>query len=354
MNNPIVLSVCIPSYNRKDLLKKNIEELLKYDGNDLEVVVVDNASEDGSWEYLQSIKDRRVKIFRNPENRGAGYNCSRAIINCSGSFVLNLNDRDMIMHKDLEEYIRFLRGCTKDVIITGRQAAVVKVDMTSFKNRAFALLRASHPGMKTYSKRIIDQYRIFWEDEIEKTPERWDYGSKKLAALCVSSTDWVVYGRTQLVVFPDNIENIKQERIVAGVRCFFTPEARAKKATHWMCNEHIEKNYFLENCKGIYLSFAAVLLSSYRSEIKRYRRGQIRYLDFTPPKRVSYLQVMNSYYQGVKRGMIQWGYYPLTLRIYMFRVSIKEYFRFVLKVLTYKGCTIGERVAKIAFRKKSA
>ena len=70
----ILLSICIGTYNRKELLMGLLDELARYPGDAIEVIVCDNASTDGTWEVLQKVTDNRFHICRNPENYGAECN----------------------------------------------------------------------------------------------------------------------------------------------------------------------------------------------------------------------------------------------------------------------------------------
>ncbi len=65
MNKIIALVV---TYNRKDLLKENIEALLSQSFTDFDILVVDNASTDGTKEFMENYKDNSKIIY---ENTGA-------------------------------------------------------------------------------------------------------------------------------------------------------------------------------------------------------------------------------------------------------------------------------------------
>jgi glycosyltransferase involved in cell wall biosynthesis len=67
-----IVSVLIPVYNREKLVIGCINSVLQQSMSDLEVIVVDNASTDGTWNTLQKIseQDSRVRIFRNESNIG--------------------------------------------------------------------------------------------------------------------------------------------------------------------------------------------------------------------------------------------------------------------------------------------
>jgi len=66
------VSVVIPTYNRMKSLPRALESVLRQTFDDIEVIVVDDCSTDGTWSYLQSIADPRLHIIRHETNRGGG------------------------------------------------------------------------------------------------------------------------------------------------------------------------------------------------------------------------------------------------------------------------------------------
>lgn len=66
------VSVVIPTYNRVATLPRALESVLRQTFQDIEVIVVDDCSTDGSWDYLQSVRDPRLRIVRHEANRGGG------------------------------------------------------------------------------------------------------------------------------------------------------------------------------------------------------------------------------------------------------------------------------------------
>ncbi len=66
------VSVVIPTYNRLFSLPRALESVLRQTFDDIEVIVVDDCSTDGSWAYLQSVHDPRVRLIQHEVNRGGG------------------------------------------------------------------------------------------------------------------------------------------------------------------------------------------------------------------------------------------------------------------------------------------
>src|SRR3989304_5716279 len=69
--NPAV-SLLVPAFNREKLLVPCLDSALAQTFPDLEVVVVDGASTDGTWEVCQryASADSRVRVFRDEVNTG--------------------------------------------------------------------------------------------------------------------------------------------------------------------------------------------------------------------------------------------------------------------------------------------
>ena len=67
-----LISVVIPSYNRKDKLPACLESVLNQTYGNIEVIVVDDASTDGTEELFRDISDPRVKFLRYEENHFSG------------------------------------------------------------------------------------------------------------------------------------------------------------------------------------------------------------------------------------------------------------------------------------------
>lgn len=103
------LSIIIPSYNTRALLDRcltSIYESLKDTTMDFEVIVVDNASIDGTRE-LVNIKYPRVKKILNNENVGYGRANNQGIKKAVGEYVLLLNSDIVVKNNAIEKLLVF-------------------------------------------------------------------------------------------------------------------------------------------------------------------------------------------------------------------------------------------------------
>lgn len=85
MKNSELISVVIPSYNRKNKLPACMESVLGQSYGNIELIVVDDASTDATEELFRSISDPRVKFLRYDVNRGACYARNYGAQHASGS-----------------------------------------------------------------------------------------------------------------------------------------------------------------------------------------------------------------------------------------------------------------------------
>lgn len=93
-----LVSILIPVYNRVNLVGETIESAINQIYKNIEIVICDNLSSDGTWELLQQFaeKDNRIRIFRNEENIGPVRNWKRCIDESRGEYAKFLWSDDLI------------------------------------------------------------------------------------------------------------------------------------------------------------------------------------------------------------------------------------------------------------------
>ena len=93
MAQPVV-SVCIPTFNRRGYLTEAVESVLAQSFGDFELVISDNASTDDTAEAVLSFGDPRIRYFRNDRNIGMPANWLNAVANAVGRYCVFLGDDD--------------------------------------------------------------------------------------------------------------------------------------------------------------------------------------------------------------------------------------------------------------------
>ena len=130
------LSVLIPIYNEKDTIKDCLNAVLKADigSLDLEVIISDNNSIDGTKEILSKINDKRVKILYRDKNNGKGANIKNALKEANGDLIL-FQDGDLEYSPN--DYINLIEPFFKfnaDVVYGSRLTRAKATRIVGFPN----------------------------------------------------------------------------------------------------------------------------------------------------------------------------------------------------------------------------
>lgn len=98
------VSLLVPVFNRAELLVPCLDSALGQTMSDFEIVVVDGASTDGTWDVCQrfAAADSRVRVFREAVNTGPARGWWRCIEEAKGSYATFLWSDDMLMPTFLE------------------------------------------------------------------------------------------------------------------------------------------------------------------------------------------------------------------------------------------------------------
>ncbi|MEO5902792.1 MAG: glycosyltransferase family A protein [Gemmatimonadaceae bacterium] len=103
------VTICIPSYNRADLVEETLDSIVEQTRTDWEAIVVDDGSTDGSVELIAAYarRDPRIKLRqRDREPRGACSCRNIAVEHAAGRYVMFLDTDDLLAPFCLEQRVR--------------------------------------------------------------------------------------------------------------------------------------------------------------------------------------------------------------------------------------------------------
>jgi GT2 family glycosyltransferase len=109
--SPLV-SVVLAAHDAATYLGRAVESILRQTVSELELLVVDDASSDGTGEVLAAIEDRRLVLLRNDARLGLAGSLNRGIERARGAYVARLDADDVALPRRLERQLARIRGST--------------------------------------------------------------------------------------------------------------------------------------------------------------------------------------------------------------------------------------------------
>ena len=88
------ISVCIPTYNRVAYLAECVRAVVQQDRTDWELVIADNASNDGTQAWAATLNDPRIRYERHNVNVGSCHNWNRCVELARGEYIAICHDDD--------------------------------------------------------------------------------------------------------------------------------------------------------------------------------------------------------------------------------------------------------------------
>jgi glycosyltransferase involved in cell wall biosynthesis len=181
----VKISVIIPVYNEKDTVAETIARV-RAAAVDKEIVVVDDASTDGTPEIVEGLLGSVLRLLRQPHNQGKGAALRRGIQEVGGDVVL-IQDADL--EYDPADYPALLAPIEsgKADVVYGTRAPEFRG--MRFPHRVFNWV-AAHLANLLYRANITDEatcYKVFRTAIIKDIPlkcDRFEFCPEVTAKVC--------------------------------------------------------------------------------------------------------------------------------------------------------------------------
>ena len=155
-----IITFIIPSYNVEKYLRKGLDSFLVPElADQIEVIVVDDGSSDGTAAIAREYVEKCPEIYRllQKPNGGHGSAINAGSREAQGKYFKVIDADDWVITENLPEYIRYLEESTAEVILTPFHM----VDMIT--------------GERTIQKMYIDDYgRIYTPNELAENWKAFD------------------------------------------------------------------------------------------------------------------------------------------------------------------------------------
>ena len=98
-----LVSIFMPCFNQERYVAQAIDSALAQDYGNIEIVVGDDCSTDGTWDIVREYEQRhptKIRPFRNERNLGITQNCNEILRRCTGRYVAFYAGDDLPAGKD--------------------------------------------------------------------------------------------------------------------------------------------------------------------------------------------------------------------------------------------------------------
>lgn len=114
------VSVLIPVFNGEKYISAAIENVLKQTYSDIEIIVVDDGSTDGSYDVALRYQSDKVKVYRQ-ENKGASAARNLAFEKSTGELIQYLDADDLLSYNKIEAQVNLFRSINdkKAIVASG-------------------------------------------------------------------------------------------------------------------------------------------------------------------------------------------------------------------------------------------
>ena len=195
------ISVLMPVYNCQPYIEESVNSILNQTFTDFEFIIIDDCSTDGTFEYLQSLTDPRIKLIRKTENTGYTISLNMGLDIAQGKYIARMDGDDISVHTRFEKQVAFMNA-NPEVVVCGGAYEIIGsnhkiIHKSSNEDIVLELISFCHFGHPTVFMRNITlksnniKYDIDYEpaEDYKMWTILWEYG--KLANL----TDVLLYYR---------------------------------------------------------------------------------------------------------------------------------------------------------------
>lgn len=137
----MLVSIVIPVYNEEKTIREIVERVLRLDF-DKEIILVDDASSDGSLSVLLQLSQEQdnIRVFHQEVNQGKGAALRRGFAESSGDYVI-VQDADLEYDPvDIYQLLKKVEGAEKTVVYGSRFLGRTKNDLYKKGNMQWAHL----------------------------------------------------------------------------------------------------------------------------------------------------------------------------------------------------------------------
>lgn len=179
VNRPTV-SVVMLTYKRADIVPQAIESILAQTYQDFEFIILNDGSLDNTDEVIKNYQDKRIRYYKNKENKGIAYSRNRAAALTRGKYIMIMDDDDISLPERMQKQVDFLNNHPKTTIIAGQIEGLSRIP-AQHDDIAVGLIQYNNIGNANimYRADFAKKHNIFYNEKL-KASEDWEFWLKML------------------------------------------------------------------------------------------------------------------------------------------------------------------------------
>lgn len=113
------ISIVTTAYNIEKYIGKCLRSLINQTYKDIEIIVVNDCSTDGTLGIINSFTDERIKVVNHEKNMGAGWARRTGIANATGDYVITVDGDDWLSEDFIEALAKGAEETDADIVSGG-------------------------------------------------------------------------------------------------------------------------------------------------------------------------------------------------------------------------------------------
>lgn len=102
------VSILLPVYNSETTIQETIDSILSQTYSDFELVIINDGSSDKSEQIICQYSDKRIRYYKNEQNKGLIYTLNRGLDLCNGEYIARIDADDIMLPTRLEKQIKYM------------------------------------------------------------------------------------------------------------------------------------------------------------------------------------------------------------------------------------------------------
>jgi glycosyltransferase involved in cell wall biosynthesis len=143
-----LVSIIMPSYNAAKYIQEAVNSIVNQTYKKWELIIIDDFSTDNTESIIKSIKDDRIRYYKNKKNIGAALSRNFAIKNARGRWIAFLDSDDIWLPEKLDKQIKFMTE--NNYGFTYSKYFLINEDSIEPKYKILGPKRISKLGMYSY------------------------------------------------------------------------------------------------------------------------------------------------------------------------------------------------------------